>query len=121
MLGYFSTIGERWLGDPHRLVYDQMQLDPAGFFARLFEAWGFEATPDRLARATAYRAAHYHHSSRSTGGAAPGTGPGNLHSERAWAVPEAIVAEYLAHGPMREVFRAAGWPTEREAYPTPTV
>jgi hypothetical protein len=120
MLGYFSTIARRWLADPNRLVYDGMQQDPAGFFARVYEAWGLEATPDRLAGAVAYRAAHYHHSSKSEAGGEAGDAPGSVRSERAWAVPEAIVAEYLADPLMREVFAAAGWPTERDRYPRPT-
>lgn len=120
MIGYFSTIGRRWLTDPHRLVYDQMQRDPAGFFARLFEAWGFEPTPDRLARAAAYRAAHYHHSSGSTAGAEPGDDPTSVRSERRWAVPEGIVREYLEDASMREIFRVAGWPAERGEYPALT-
>lgn len=120
MIGYFSTIAERWLADPHRLVYDDMHRDPTGYFARLFEAWGIEPTTERLSSAVTYRAAHYHHSSKSTEGSWPGDGPSSLRSEREWKVPEPIVAEYLAHPLMGKVFTAAGWPTERRAYPVPT-
>ena len=119
MLGYFSTIGKRWLADPHRLVYDDMQRDPAGYFTRIYEAWGVEPTAERLERAVRYRAAHYHHSSKSTEGAEPGDRPTSVRSERKWAVPERIVVEYLADPLMREVFAAAGWSVEREAYPAP--
>lgn len=119
MLGYFSTIARRWLADPHRLVYDRMQHDPAGYFAALYEAWGLDPIPDRLARAAAYRASHYHHSSKSEAGAEAGDDPASVRSERRWALPEAITAEYLADPLMREVFALAGWPTARDRYPTP--
>jgi hypothetical protein len=117
MIKYFSTIARRWIADPHRLVYDQMQRDPAGYFARLFEAWGLDATAERLGAAVTYRAAHYHHSSKSMQGAKPGDSPTSVRSEQAWAVPEPIVTEYLADPLMREVFTQAGWSIERGAYP----
>lgn len=117
MIGYFSTIGQRWLDDPHRLVYESLQQDAAGFFARVFTAWDIEPLPERVKRAAAYAASHYHHSSLSQAGAEPGDRPTSVRSERAWAVPEAIVAEYLADPLMQEVFARAGWPAERGAYP----
>ncbi len=117
MIGYFSTIGQRWLADPHRLVYEDLQQDAAGFFTRLYQAWGLEPTAERVERAVAYKAGHYHHSSRSQAGAEPGDRPMRVRSARSWAVPEPIVAEYLADPLMREVFARAGWAIERGAYP----
>lgn len=117
MLGYFSAIGERWLDDPNRLVYEQFREDPAAYFTRLLTAWDQDATPERIAAAIRYAQGHYHHSSKSTQGAEPGDSPSAVRSERAWAVPEPIVAAYLSDPLMQRIFAEAGWPTERDGYP----
>lgn len=119
MLGYFSTVGRRWLADPHRLTYERMRAEPREYFAALFRAWDAEPTPERIERALAYVEGHYHHSSKDTRGQTPGDSPASVRSERAWRLPEAIVRVYLSDPHMREVFREAGWPREREAYPAP--
>ncbi|HZW10162.1 MAG TPA: hypothetical protein VFF69_09690, partial [Phycisphaerales bacterium] len=98
MIGYFATLAERWLADPHRLLYEDLQRDPCGYFRRLFRAWGFGPDEGLVQRAVRYRECAYHSSS---GEKHAGDDPSRVRSEREWRVPEAIVDEYLAHPLMR--------------------
>jgi len=113
MIDYFTTIAQRWLASTDRLLYEDLRRDPAAYFRKLFAAWGFGPDEGMVQRAVAYQATSYHSSSKERHA---GDDPASVRSERAWAVPEAIVEAYLAHPAMRELFQAAGWPTEREAY-----
>jgi hypothetical protein len=116
MIAYFATIAERWLADPNRLLYEDLQRDACGYFRRLFRAWGFGPDEGLVQRAVRYGQCAYHSSS---GEKHAGDDPAQVRSEREWRVPDAIVEEYLAHPLMREVFELAGWPLEREAYAPP--
>lgn len=113
MLGYFSAIARRWLDDPGRLLYDDLQRDPRSYFDRLFRAWGLDVPARVAACAAGYKASNYHHTSKETSGADK---PEAVRSEQAWRVPPEIVEEYLADPLMRRVFEEAGWSLDPGAY-----
>lgn len=113
MIAYFATMAERWLASPHRLLYEDLQRDPAAYFRRLFAAWGFAPDEGMVQRAVAYKGSAYHSSSLERH---RGDDPARVRSEQEWRVPGEIVDEYLAHPVMRRAFEAAGWSLRREAY-----
>lgn len=97
----------------HALVYDDIKRNPSGFFGAMYRAWGWPANEGVIAKAVAYAKANYHAMSIQKDAAADPERPASVTRR---AAPAEAVRLYLADPVIREAMRAAGWPTEPEAY-----
>lgn len=111
----FRIFAARWLARPERerFVYDDLRGDAAGFFGRLYAAWGIEHSASDVEAAVAYARTNYHHRSKRVDGAAD---PSRVVSESGSALPDAAVEAYLSDELVLEVMRAVGWSTDPEDY-----
>lgn len=109
----FKKIAARWREAEHRVVFDQMRSDPAGFFGAVWRAWGWEFGEAELAAAAAYQRTHYHASSAKV---SVKKKPGRLYSEERFVVPREVVEMYLADGFVRGLMEEVGWSVRVEDY-----
>lgn len=109
----FKKIAQRWLDAEHRVVFDQMKSDPAGFFGAVWRAWGWEFDARHVEAASAYQRTHYHASSAKV---SLKKKPGKLFSEARFEVPREVVEMYLADGFVRGLMERVGWSVRMEDY-----
>lgn len=109
---HFRAFAKHWLSRRERVVFERMKRDPAGYFKRVWRAWGWRYTRADVEAALAYARGNYHASSglKESGGGEVAV------SERYWALPEEAVRLYLQDRFMRSLMRRVGWPTLAAAY-----
>lgn len=116
---FFHEYAERWLSLPtsNTLVFESLKRDPHAYFAKIFDAWGWNATLGDIDRAVAYQQSKYHGNS---GGVEPEHTPGKTVSDSAKNVPEEAVDLYLSDPFMRDLFKRLGWSLRASDYmPSP--
>lgn len=114
-LHFFSEYAQRWLSlpDDRTLVFESLKRDPHTYFAKIFDAWGWNATLGDIDRAVAYQQSQYHGNS---GGVEPEHTPGRTVSDNAKNVPEEAVDLYLSDPFMRDLFKRLGWSLRASDY-----
>ncbi len=114
-LDFFREYAERWLSlpDSQTLVFESLRDDPHAYFAKLFNAFGWEATLGDVDAAVAYQQGNYHGNS---GGVEPENKPSRTVSDSAKSVPEEAVDAYLSDPFMQDLFKRLGWSQKASKY-----
>jgi hypothetical protein len=114
-LDFFREYAERWLSLPetNTLVFESLRENPHAYFAKLFHAFGWEATLGDVDTAVAYQQANYHGNS---GGVEPENKPSKTVSDSAKSVPQEAVDAYLADPFMQDLFKRLGWSRKPNDY-----
>ncbi|MEZ6235596.1 MAG: sulfotransferase [Phycisphaerales bacterium] len=109
----FKAVARRWEAGEHRVVFDDLKRDPAGFFGAMWRAWGWAYGPEHVEAAVEYQKTRYHASSAKL---SPKKRPERLYSEARMALPREAVEAYLGDGYVRGLMERVGWETRAEAY-----
>ena len=114
-LDFFREYAQRWLSLPNdqTLVFESLRADPHIYFAKLFNAFGWEATLGDVDKAVAYQQRNYHGNS---GGVEPNNTPSKTVSDSAKNVPDEAVDAYLADPFMQDLFKRLGWSRKPSDY-----
>ena len=115
-LEVYKEIARRWLDHPHRVLYDALKADPAGYFRAIYEAWGWSYTPDHIAAAVAYQQRSYHEASARV---APARDPRRVLSEHRRALPPEAVRAYLDDPFIADLMDRNGWSRDPADYLPP--
>lgn len=114
-LNRYRAFATRWLAEPieRRLVYDDINDDPEGFFRKMYLAWEWEHDDEDVRRAAAYCRDHYHHRSKRVDSTADTS---RVVSVARPALPAHVVQQYLADPLIYDVMRQLGWSTKPDDY-----
>lgn len=115
-LEQYKAFAARWLAQPHRVLYDDLQGDPRRFFETLYRAWAWDFTGADLDAAAEYARRHYHAASAKV---APRSNPRNVVSVAHRALPDEAIETYLADDFIVDLMREVGWSTDPQAYRAP--
>lgn len=109
----FKVVAKRWQASPHRLVFEDLRRDPRGYFAKIWEAFGWEWGEAEMEAALAYQRGHYHESSKKL---SQESKPDEVVSEGRFALPEDAVRMYLEDEVVRPLMEDVGWSTDPADY-----
>lgn len=112
-LAQFKSFARRWLAQPDRVLYDDLQRDPRRFFGTIYRAWAWEHTDADLEKAAEYARKHYHAASKKL---APRSNPQNVVSVARWALPDDAIETYLSDPFVVDLMNEVGWSTRGDDY-----
>ncbi len=112
-LADFKRYAAQWLEAEHRVMYDDLLADPAGYFRAIFAAWQWPATDEVIAAAVNYVATKYHISSMRRDHTAD---PAHPRSLQAFALPAEAIEAYLSDAFVLDLMRQCGWSTDPADY-----
>ncbi len=111
-LDRYRQYAQWWETREHRVTFDEFKADPASFFRKLWDAWGFEHGEAELATALAYCEQNYHESSLKKSERPEG----GIYSEASFALPREAIELYLNDPYIAGFMRERGWSVDPADY-----